>query len=69
MIDSLPYYIQNNVVYNVEGNKDGCGYSYSSNFSINRGCDIDYSYLFQSTDGLYTKPKFKFILGSAFYKL
>jgi hypothetical protein len=69
MINSLPYYIQNNVVYDVEGNEDGYSYSRSSNFSIGRSCNTDYSYLFQSTDSLYSKPKFKFILGSAFYKL
>ena len=57
------------MVYDVEGNKNGYSYSYSSNFSISRGCNINYSYLFQSTDGLYSKFKFKFILNSAFYKL
>ena len=69
MINSFPYYIQNNVVYNVEGNKNRYSRSYSSNFGISRGCNINYSYLFQSTNGLCSKPKFKFILGSAFYKL
>ena len=69
MINSLPYHIQNNMVYNIEGNKDGYSRSYSSNFSISRGCNTNYNYLFQSTDGLYSKPKFKFALGSAFHKL
>ena len=57
------------MVYDVEGNKDKYSYSHSSNFGIGRGCDINYSYLFQSTDGLCSKPKFKFILGSTFHKL
>ena len=68
MIDSLFCYIQNNVVYDVEGNKDGCGRGYSFNFGIGRGYDTNYSYLFQSTDGLYSKPKFKFTLNSTFHK-
>jgi hypothetical protein len=57
------------VVYNIEGNRDGYSHSYSSDFGIGRGCDTDYSSLFQSTDGLCNKPKFKFTLGSASYKL
>ena len=69
MINSLPYYIQNNVVYDMEGNKDRYSCGYSSNFGISCSCDTDYSYLFQSTDGLCSKPKFKFALNSAFYKL
>ena len=57
------------MVYNVEGNEDGYSRSYSSNFSISRSCNTDYSYLFQSTNGLCSKFKFKFALGSTFYKL
>ena len=69
MINSLPYHIQNNIVYDVEGNKDGYSRRHSSNFGISCGCNTDYSYLFQSTGGLCSKPKFKFTLGSAFHKL
>ena len=69
MINSLPYYIQNNMVYNVEGNKNRYSYSYSFNFSIGYSYNTNYSYLFQSTDNLCSKPKFKFILGSTSYKL
>jgi hypothetical protein len=69
MINSLPCYIQNNMVYNMEGNGDGCGRSHSFNFGIGCGCNTDYSSLFQSTDGLCSKPKFKFALGSASHKL
>ena len=69
MINSLPYYIQNNVVYDIEGNKNRYSRNYNSNFSINRCYNTNYSYLFQSTNSLYSKPKFKFVLGSAFYKL
>ena len=68
MINSLPYYIQNNIVYNIEGNKNRYSYSCGSNFSISCSCNINYSYLFQSTDSLCSKPKFEFILNSAFYK-
>ena len=57
------------MVYNVEGNEDRYSHNHNSNFSISRGCNTDYSYLFQSTNGLCSKPKFKFALGSAFYKL
>ena len=69
MIDSLLCRVQNNVVYDVEGNEDGCGRGRGSDFGIGRGCDTDYSYLFQSTDGLCSKPKFKFVLSSTFHKL
>ena len=57
------------MVYNMEGNKNRYSHSYSFNFSIGRGCDINYSYLFQSTGGLCSKSKFKFILNSTSYKL
>ena len=57
------------MVYNIERNKNRCGYSYSFNFSISCSYNISYNYLFQSTDGLYNKPKFKFTLGSTSYKL
>jgi hypothetical protein len=53
----------------MEGNGDGYSRSHGFNFSISRGCDTDYSSLFQSTDGLCSKPKFKFTLGSTSYKL
>ena len=69
MIDSLLYHIQNNVVYDVEGNKNRCSYNYSFNFSIGRGYNTNYSYLFQNTDGLCSKPKFKFTLNSISHKL
>jgi hypothetical protein len=69
MINSLPYHIQNNIVYNMEGNRDGCSHSYNSDFSISRGCNTNYNSLFQSTDGLCSKPEFKFALGSASHKL
>ena len=69
MINSFPYYIQNNVVYNIEGNKNKCNRGYGSNFSISRGYNTNYNYLFQSTDGLCSKPKFKFTLGSTSHKL
>ena len=57
------------MVYNIEGNKNRCGRSCGSNFGISRGYNINYSYFFQSTDGLCSKSKFKFTLGSASYKL
>ena len=57
------------MVYDVEENKDRYSYSHNSDFSISRGCDINYSYLFQSTDSLCNKPKFKFALSSTSYKL
>ena len=57
------------MVYNVEGNKNRYNHSYSSNFGIGRGYNINYSYLFQSINGLCSKPKFKFTLSSTFYKL
>ena len=57
------------MVYNVVRNKNGYSHSYSSNFNISCGGDINYSYLFQSTDSLYNKPKFKFALSSTSYKL
>jgi hypothetical protein len=69
MIDSLPYYIQNNMVYNMEGNGDRCGRGHNFNFSISCSCDTNYSSLFQSTDGLCSKPKFKFALDSTSHKL
>ena len=69
MINSLPYHIQNNVVYDVEGNKNRYSRSYSSNFGISCGYNTNYSYLFQSTSSLYSKPKFKFTLGSTSHKL
>ena len=69
IINSLPCHIQNNVVYDVEGNKNGYNYGYSSDFSISCSYNINYSYLFQSTDGLCSKLKFKFALGSIFHKL
>ena len=53
----------------MEGNKNKCGRGRSSDFSIGRDCDTNYSYLFQSTDGLCNKPKFKFTLNSTSYKL
>ena len=52
----------------MEGNKDRYSYSYSFNFGISRGYNTNYSYLFQSTDGLCSKPKFKFALSFTFYK-
>ena len=57
------------MVYDVEGNKDGCGRGYGSDFGISRGCDINYTYLFQSTDSLCSKPEFEFTLGSISHKL
>ena len=57
------------MVYDVEGNENRYSHSYNSNFSISCSYNINYSYLFQSTDGLCSKPKFKFTLGFAFYKL
>ena len=57
------------MVYNVEGNKNGYSCSYSFNFGISCSCNINYSYFFQSTSGLYSKPKFEFVLGSTSYKL
>ena len=57
------------MVYNIERNEGGCNRGYSFNFSISRDYNINYSSLFQSTDGLYSKPKFKFTLNSTFYKL
>ena len=69
MINSLPYYIQNNIIYDVEGNKNRYSCNYSFNFSIGRGCNTNYSYLFQNTDSLYNKLEFKFTLGSASHKL
>ena len=69
MINSLPYHIQNNVVYDIEENKDRYNHSYSSNFSISRSCNTDYNYLVQSTDSLCSKPKFKFVLNSTSHKL
>ena len=56
------------MVYDMEGNEDRYSRSYSFNFGIGRSCDTNYSYLFQSTNGLCSKPKFKFVLGSTFYK-
>ena len=53
----------------MEGNENGYSRSYSSNFGISRGYNTNYSYLFQSTDSLCSKPKFKFALSSGFYKL
>ena len=53
----------------MEGNKDRYNYSYSFNFGISHSYNTNYSYLFQSTNSLCSKPKFKFALGSAFYKL
>ena len=69
MINSLPYYIQNNVVYDIKRNKNKCGRGCGSNFGINCGYDTNYNYLFQSTNGLCNKPKFKFALSSTSYKL
>ena len=57
------------MVYNVEGNKNEYSCSYSFNFGISCSYNINYSYFFQSTSGLYSKPKFKFVLGSTSYKL
>ena len=57
------------MVYNVEENKNRYSRSCSSNFGISRSYNINYNYLFQSTDSLCSKPKFKFTLNSAFYKL
>ena len=34
------------MVYDVEGNKNKYSRSYNSNFSIGRGCNTDYNYLF-----------------------
>ena len=53
----------------MEGNGDGYGCSHSSDFGISCGYNTNYSSLFQSTDGLCSKPKFKFALNSASYKL
>ena len=48
MISSLPYYIQSNIVYNIERNKDGYSYGYSSSckfsFNISCGFGVNYSY-------------------------
>jgi hypothetical protein len=57
------------MVYDVEGNKDRYSHGYGFNFSISRGYNTNYSYLFQSTGGLYSKPEFKFALGSISHKL
>ena len=57
------------MVYDIKGDKNGCSRSYSSDFGISYSCDTNYSYLFQSTDDLCSKPEFKFTLSSAFHKL
>ena len=69
MISSLLYYIQSNVVYDVERNEGGYNRGCGFDFSISYSYDTGHSSLFQSTDGLCSKPKFKFTLGSASYKL
>ena len=57
------------MVYDVERNKNKYSHSYSFNFSISRGCNTNYNYLFQSTNGLCSKPKFEFALNSTSHKL
>ena len=57
------------MVYDIEGNKDRYSRCHGFNFSISCSYNTNYNYLFQNTDSLYSKPKFKFALGSASYKL
>jgi hypothetical protein len=53
----------------MEGNRNGYSRSCGSDFGISCGYNTNYNSLFQSTDGLCSKPEFKFTLGSTSYKL
>ena len=62
------------MVYDIDRNKGGCSHGYNSGhkfgFNISCGFSTNYSYSpFQDTDNLYSKPIFKFTLGSVFYRL
>ena len=72
MIGSLPYYIQSNIVCNIErnGGRYSCSSSRKFGLNIGYGFSTSYSYSpFQDINDLCSKPKFKFALGSVFYRL